>query len=264
MASDTHASEGASASLPPREDLYRVDYSADMEVRDDGDQETVLAGHFARFGEWTEINSLYEGRFMERIAPGAFKKTISEGIRSMRVLFNHGKDVLGEQVLGPIRSLEEDEFGARYEVPLFPSVPDLVVDGLRAGQYGASFRFRVTREEFNDRAEESAHNPEGLPERTIKEAQVREFGPVTFPAYAGATAGIRSITDEMLMGRFMEQPELLRALLLKFLPDDSEQVVEEVAPTTTSAELSAHPRVVRRTNVPLFGLNTEEKPSWQL
>jgi hypothetical protein len=28
-----------------------------------------------------------------------------------------------------------------------------------------------------------------------------EFGPVTFPAYAGATAGLRSITDRMLLER---------------------------------------------------------------
>jgi hypothetical protein len=28
-----------------------------------------------------------------------------------------------------------------------------------------------------------------------------EFGPVTFPAYVGASAGLRSITDEMLLFR---------------------------------------------------------------
>src|SRR6516165_6897141 len=29
---------------------------------------------------------------------------------------------------------------------------------------------------------------------------MQEFGPVTFPAYAGAKAGLRSITDRMLLG----------------------------------------------------------------
>jgi len=41
----------------------------------------------------------------------------------------------------------------------------------------------------------STWNPDALPERTIRSAQVFEFGPVTFPAYVGATAGIRSPTD---------------------------------------------------------------------
>jgi len=31
---------------------------------------------------------------------------------------------------------------------------------------------------------------EALPERTIREAKLYEFGPVTFPTYAGATAGL--------------------------------------------------------------------------
>ena len=48
-----------------------------IEVRDsvDGGMPT-LHGHFAVFNEWTEINSLMEGNFLERIAPGAFKKTM--------------------------------------------------------------------------------------------------------------------------------------------------------------------------------------------
>jgi len=41
----------------------------------------------------------------------------------------------------------------------------------------------------------STFNPDGIPERTITEAQVMEFGPVTFPAYSRATAGVRSLTD---------------------------------------------------------------------
>lgn len=184
---------------PPRDNLYRADFGADLELREEPDTNPMLVGHFARFDEWTEINSVFEGRFMERIAPGAFSKTIAEGREKMRVLFQHGRDFLGEQVLGKIERLEEDDFGARYEVALYDGIPPLLLNGLRGGDYGASFRFKVMQEDFVRRPERSEFNPEGIPERTITEAQVREFGPVTFPAYEGATAGIRSVTDEFVL-----------------------------------------------------------------
>lgn len=34
-----------------------------------------------------------------------------------------------------------------------------------------------------------------LPERTVRAVQMEEFGPVTFPQYPGAIAGMRSLTD---------------------------------------------------------------------
>jgi len=46
---------------------------------------------------------------------------------------------------------------------------------------------------MNDKPERSDYNPDALPERTIHEVELFEFGPVTFPAYAGATAGVRSV-----------------------------------------------------------------------
>ena len=72
-----------------------------------------------------------------------------------------------------------------------PYVRDIKA-GLKSGVYGCSFRFQVVREELNTKPIRSEFNPEGIPERVIYEAKVREFGPVTFPAYDAATAGMRS------------------------------------------------------------------------
>jgi HK97 family phage prohead protease len=169
-----------------------------IEVRDatDGGMPT-LHGHFAVFNEWTEINSLMEGNFLERIAPGAFKKTMQENRGTVRALFQHGADPqIGDKPLGPVEKLEEDRRGAYYEVPLLDTAYNReLIPGLEAGLYGASFRFRVVRDDKIDEVEPSAYNPAGLPERTIKELRLFEFGPVTFPAYDQATAGVRSLTD---------------------------------------------------------------------
>jgi HK97 family phage prohead protease len=202
---------------PPRDGLWRIwvpgggDDPASVELRETS-VTPKLSGHFAVFNRWTEISSFFEGNFMERIAPGAFTKTMKEQRNSMRVLLNHGKDPsLGMQPLGSINSLREDSKGAKYEVNVFRGVPELVMEGLRANQYGASFKFRVTREDIRSDVKPTRDNPKGLDERTIQEAQVFEFGPVTFPAYGEATAGLRSLTDDFLLQEMASvDPELVR------------------------------------------------------
>lgn len=174
-----------------------------------------LHGHFAVFNQWTEIDSIFEGRFLECVAPGACTKTFKENKDRMRCLFQHGRDYrIGDKPLGPIDEVREDDVGAAYKVPLLDTAYNHeLIPGLREGLYGASFRFRVTREELVEKPEKSARNPEGIPERTIKEMEVKEFGPVTFPAYQGATAGVRSITDEMILGDYMRDPDKLREII---------------------------------------------------
>jgi HK97 family phage prohead protease len=180
----------------------RMDNSSEWAVReasDGSDSLGTLTGHFSVFDRWTEINNFFEGRFLEQVAPGAFTKTFNENRTGMRCLLNHGKDPsVGMKPLGPIRELDQDATGARYDVDLLDTSYNRdIVPGLKAGQYGASFRFQVIREEVNSDPGRSDHNPEGIEERTIKECLVREFGPVTFGAYAEATAGLRSLNEEL-------------------------------------------------------------------
>ena len=269
--STTHASPEAGASMaPPRENLYRADFTPNLELRESEDGTPTLFGHFARFNEWTKIHSIWEGSFMERVAPGAFKKTITENRQNMRVLYNHGHDVLGNQVLGAIEDLREDDEGAYYEVDLFRSVPDLIMDGLRARQYGASFRFNVLREEFNRKPAKSKANPDGLPERTILEAKVSEFGPVTFPAYQGATAGVRSLSDEFLLGRFVNDPdrllEIVNALKERSTTTDTTTTEPEPSEATTPTKAGKPERSVATTPGTKVNLYTGQKehPTWLL
>jgi len=189
----------------PVDDLFRAAPEPVTLLRDVDDDEApaVMSGHFAVFDEWTEIDSFFEGRFMERIAPGAFTKTMTENRANMKVLFQHGRDpMVGDKPLGPIVDLEEDKRGARYDVSLLDTSYNRdLIPGLEAGQYGSSFRFKVVRDDWNREPAKSRANPEKLPERTLLELRVMEFGPVTFPAYAGANAGMRSLTDKFVLER---------------------------------------------------------------
>ncbi len=168
---------------------------------DNGDGERVLHGEFARFNEWTEIHSIFEGDFLERIAPGAFDDTIDNDISRVKVLYDHGHDPqLGNKPLGPIRSITPTDTGVSYEVPLIDTDYNrgFIIPAAEAGLLGASFRMAVLEHTWNDPDEPSGHNPLMLPERTISRIGLYEFGPVTFPAYEGATASLRSRSDEFL------------------------------------------------------------------
>jgi len=184
-------------------------------LRSDGDGMPTMEGHFSTFGEWYEINSSFEGRFLERIAPGAFKKTLKDDAGrknagdKIKCLLEHGHDPqVADKPLGVPRSLAEDATGAAYEVPLLDTsyVRDLI-PALEAGAYGSSFRFRVLHDEWDDEPERSDSNPDSIPERTLKEVRVMEFGPTMFPANAGASAGLRSTTDDYYAGLRRRRPE---------------------------------------------------------
>jgi phage head maturation protease len=220
------------ASALPTADLYRAiaPSASNFELREENaDKPPTLAVRFARFNEWTEIDSWFEGRFMERISPGAFRDSFAE--RTPKITFNHGRDPeLGDKLLGHPVTAREDDIGGVAEAPMFAGVPQLVVDGLRAGAYGASFRFGIDDEEIVHKPEISDHNPEGLPERTIVKASVFEAGPVTFPAYAGATAGVRSLTDE-----FRPATETVAELAAR-RPGELARMIDEVLKKKKGAE----------------------------
>lgn len=177
----------------------------------------VMVVRFSPFNTWYEIDSWYEGLFLERTVKGAFAKTMKES--RVVSLFNHGMDFnIGDKVLCTVDELREDPDTAVLEGTLFDTSYNRdLLPALQAGAYGSSFMFRVIRDEWNDEPEPSEWNPRGLPERTIKEVRLFEAGPVTFPANPEATAGMRSVrsmTDayyESLRSRDPQRVESLRA-----------------------------------------------------
>lgn len=278
---------------PPKDGLVRA-MAPGLELRDaEEGKMPKLTGYMMRFGEWTEIDSAFEGHFFERVAPGATKKTLAEGANSMRILYNHGHDPhIGEKPLAE-PALIEDSNGVRYDEPeLFDTTYNRdLIPSLKAGQLGSSFRFRVTSEQFDRTPEKSDHNPDGIPERTITEMKLYEGGPVTFPAYEGATAGARSrsLTDEMFIaelkldparypeleelfrGWIEHDPERVRGLLADLEAEESEEEAEVTSEDSGSnseqhspgAEQGSHSKAGRADKALLGAQGRTPPPHWR-
>jgi HK97 family phage prohead protease len=162
-----------------------VERSVSFKARDVGDDGFTLEGYGAVFNQPTRIDS-WEGTFDERIERGAFDKTLSE--RTPVLQFDHGRDpATGSVPIGAIKEIRSDDHGlfvqarlhdnARVE-PIRQAIASGAVDGM-------SFRFQVIRDAWDESGE--------APMRTLKEVSLMEVGPVVFPAYAGASVGVRSI-----------------------------------------------------------------------
>lgn len=223
----------------PTDQLFRA-LAPDLvraETRDD-DGRRHLYGHFAVFNRWTEIDSLFEGNFLERLAPGSFKRTINARRDQIKVLYDHGYDPqIGNKPLGPIEKLSEDKHGVEYDVPLIDTDynRDFIIPAADEGLLGASFRFRVVDDEWDDEPARSEANPKGIPERTIREVKLYEFGPVTFPAYSEATAALRSTVPPDVWRRLDDSK---RTQLFELLRDahDLRTSVPVPATSTTGTE----------------------------
>lgn len=177
----------------------------------DGDGMPKMEVRFSAFDEWYEIDSFFEGNFIERTEHGAFAKTIAEQRAQVRSLFDHGFDPsIGNKVLGTISDLREDKDSPVGEVDLFDTSYNRdLLPGLKAGVYGSSMRMRVVKDEWVKAPDASTYNPKALPERTIKEVRLYEFGPVTFPANPQSTASVRSATDDYYQALRARDPQLV-------------------------------------------------------
>lgn len=152
----------------------------------DGDGLT-LEGYAAVFDSPTEINSR-EGHFIERIMPGAFKRTLSHKMPVL--MFNHGQHpLIGDMPLGRITEAREDAKGLFISARLSDNwlvkpVRDAIADGAVDGM---SFRFSVPKDGDTWR-----HTRGKVSERDLTQVSCTECGPVVFPAYPDTSVGVRS------------------------------------------------------------------------
>lgn len=198
-----------------------------------------LDGYAAVFNEWTDIVD-FEGVFRERIAPGAFKRTL--GMRMPVLQFDHGQHpLIGSIPLGRITSITEDGRGLRVRARLSDNwLVEPVRDAIRDGAIrGMSFRFRVVDDSW-------ARTRDGLAERTIKEVELYEVGPVVFPAYEQTSVGVRSAA----VMRSLQDPQIRAeiARMMTFGTDLESPAVTDDPASSHSSEPDAP--AVRHVSIP--------------
>jgi len=206
-------------STETRSDLYR---DVPFEVRSAHDTEDglTLTGYAAVFNRSTMIDN-YEGRFEERIRPGAFKRSINAKMPVLQ--FEHGRHpLLGSMPLGQITKLREDEHGLYVEARLADNwLIQPVRDAIASGAIdGMSFRFQVVRDSVDESGD--------MPVRTLEEVKLLELGPVVFPAYESTSVGVRSADLSPLFSLPQDDRHAIaRALVLGTQPEPASNGTSE-------------------------------------
>lgn len=145
--------------------------------------DNVISGYAARFRDETVI----AGEFRERLAPGAFTRTLKSGPDVVMILAHDSGRVLGRVSAGTL-SLREDRIGLYFSLNVDPSTPEgqtAIGTVGRQDVKGCSFGFFVRAEEWEDGGNK-------LPLRTITDVELLELTLTAFPAYPTTSASLRS------------------------------------------------------------------------
>ena len=176
--------------------------TADMEVRADGDGLT-FRGYAAVFDSPSEPLP-----FVERIRPGAFRKSLGEK-RSIKMFHNHNSDIVLASTKARTLTLTEDSRGLLAEATL----PDnywghYVRDAVKRGDIESmSFGFQTVKDAWSD---------DGA-ERELIEARLYEVSDVSgWPAYPATSATVRELAEAI-----DTEPDALAAAFAVLRGDES-------------------------------------------
>lgn len=233
--------------------------AADTSDDEPGDGFTI-DGYAAVYDTPTEIDS-WEGTFSEEIQFGAFRKSLRE--RTPKMQFDHGHHpLLGSLPIGRWESVTEEQgrglrtIGRLHDnwlvEPFRQAIAEKSVDGM-------SFRFSVVREEWLDKDGKKITDPNDLMEllwsgggdrgpirRILKELKITEAGPVTWPAYAETSVGMRSKPVTIDLGRLDDPRERGKLARAVYAADDAAARTmsiknDEDEPPATSDPVVEHP-----------------------
>lgn len=167
-----------------------IGQAVNIETRADGKK--VISGYAAVFYDPANRGTEYQiGRqYVERISSRAFEAALNSQ-DDVVAAFNHDPSmVLGRRSAGTLR-LSSDEIGLRYEIdPPDTTVGRDTVTLIERGDVrGSSFAF-APREGGQRFSEE-----QNTRVRNLESVKLFDVGPVTTPAYAATSTGLRAVGE---------------------------------------------------------------------
>ena len=163
--------------------------STEFKTREDGEN-LAIEGYFAVFDSVYEIAP----GMSESIAPGAFDNTLSGDIRA---LINHDTTLVLGRTKANTLQLKADNHGLWGHIDINRNDTDAMnlYNRVQRGDVDqCSFGFNIVNEETDFREDGSVH-------WTIREVELFEVSPCTFPAYEETNIAARSREREDLIQR---------------------------------------------------------------
>ncbi len=164
----------------------RIFKDAELRVKRSEDDEPIIEGYAAVFNKNSE-----DMGFIERIAPGAFKKALKTS--DVRGLFNHDSNIVLGRTSAGTMTLKEDKHGLFMSIqpPDTQLVRDMVLSPIERGDITQqSFGFTIQEEEWKDLDKDT-------PIRIIREVrELFDVSPVTFPAYPDTAVALRNLNSK--------------------------------------------------------------------
>jgi uncharacterized protein len=164
---------------------WTMDKSAVTRAEDN--EQVTFDGHAAVFDQVTMIGSKRFG-FLEDVAPGAFDDVLDNDVR---MLINHTGLPLARTINGTLR-LSQDNIGLFNSADFAPTseARDLAILLERGDVNQQSFAFTIAEETWGTRKYEDME----MDYRTVtKVDRLFDTSIVTYPAYEGATGGLRTL-----------------------------------------------------------------------
>lgn len=158
----------------------------------------TLEGYAAVYNQQSRQIHDWNGAYVERIAPGAFRQTL-EANEDVLMFFNHQTDMPLARTKSGTLTLRSDRNGLKFTA----SMPDTtlgndVVELLRRGDLTGEMSFGFIVEEDSWSKDRS--------ERVVKRAKLLEISVVTDAAYPDTSSALR---------QFSQRAHILRALTLR-------------------------------------------------
>lgn len=199
---DGERGDDMSAIGPQQRDMERrtvTGHELRLVVSEDGEPARIV-GHAAVFNQWSQDL----GGFRERIAPGAFTRTLGEA--DVRALWNHDPNYVLGRNRAETLALREDDEGLAFEVlpPETVWANDLLVSMRRGDVDQMSFGFRTVRDNW-------LQDSDGNISRELLEVELFDVSVVTFPAYPQTSAQVRVRVEELTAVSQVDAAEADRA-----------------------------------------------------